>query len=494
MGERKEALFLGYDLGSHGAKGAIYTLEGKKIASAARSHSIERPEPGWQEQDPEGLWWREFCEIVSELVIAVSAAPGGAALVELAGIGITGFVPALCVLDNGGRAVRPAIMHTDVRAGSELEEANALLPHPITLGTLLPKLLWLRKHEPHNWNRIARVMVPHSYLVYRLTGRMVCDFDTASIYGGLFDEDRLCWNEEICRELGLDPGMLPEPVAVTSAAGELVAGAAREISPFVELAPGAKVIAGSGDSFAALAGEGASRPGDLMIYLGSSATRILLEAPVDDISCGPHYGEGKARFTGRIFSCGESMEHYRILLGHNGWGALDEAASRVPAGSEGLFVFPHLKQRRDDEKGLLDREGIVGLESSHGQGHLFRAFLEGVAFQLKMDLEEEASPVRRIFLAGGGARSDVFASIIASVLERELLITPGGGGTAGIALLAACTLGCFSSLEEGGKQWFVQGKTILPDPEQAEKYRKTSALYRTLRQKNDEINRMIDHR
>lgn len=472
-------LFFGYDLGSHGAKGALFGLDGRMVASASRSHAISRPAPGWQEQDPLGLWWAEFRDIARELT-------GGGRTV--AGIAVTGFVPGLCALDAQGTPVRPAIMHTDIRASVELEELNRQLPRPVTLGTLLPKLLWIRNHEPELFARIASVVVPHAYIVYRLTGRIVCDYDTASIYGGLFDSGRLAWDEELCAALELDPSLFPEPVPLTRAVGTVLPETARELG----LSPGAGVIAGTGDSFAALAGEGAVHPGDLMIYLGTSATRILVEAPLGSIAEKPHFGGGGASFAGRIFSCGESMEHYRALLGKQGWKELDEAAAAVPAGSGGVLLFPHMKQRGDGERGMLDRESIIGFESSHGQGHLFRALLEGIAFQLRADLEGMAARVRRVLLAGGGAKSGVFCSIIASVLGRSVLTTPGSGGPAGMALLAAWSLGYAGNLEELADSWFSLRDEHLPDARDAAVYTGIFGRYQEIRKKTEEAHRLID--
>jgi xylulokinase len=483
--EAVSPFFFGYDLGSHGAKGALFDLSGRMIASASRSHTISRPAPGWQEQDPGKLWWTEFLEISGELTNTLSLSRERAAI---AGIGITGFVPGLCALDGEGVPVRPAIMHTDLRAGGELAEVNALLPEPLTLGTLLPKLLWIRNNEPESYAAIAKVLVPHAWLVYRLTGRMVCDYDSASIYGGLFDTVRLEWDRGICRTLDIDPSLFPEPVPVTACVGTL----SPEASDLLSISPSARVIAGSGDSFAALAGEGAVNPGDLMIYLGTSATSILVEAPFRDFAGGPHYGEGRASFVGRIFSCGESMEHYRSLLGHGGWKELDGAASETPPGSGGLMVFPHLKQRGDGDSGMLDRESIVGLETNHGQGHLFRAFLEGVAYQLRDDYEHIEERVGRVLLAGGGARSGVFCSIIASTLDRTVLTTPGGGGAAGMALLAAWSLGYTDSPDKLADRWFSRRIEHRPDPETAEMCRESFAAWKEIRSRIEAVHRLID--
>lgn len=501
-------LYYGYDLGSHGAKGAVYDSRGNRLAAAFRSHSINRPQPGWQEQEPEGLWWREFLDISRELKeqmekkqLQEGAGARGALDLSIAGIGITGFVPGLCAVDQTGKPLGPAIMHTDIRAQRELGEVNRKLESPITLGTLLPKLLWLRRHKPELFKAIAAVLVPHTYLVYKLTGRMVCDYDTASIYGGIFNSDLLQWDEHRIRDIGIDPAILPEPVAVDSVVGSVGAGEDR-FPGLGDFLGGARVIAGTGDSFAALLGEGAVRPGDLMIYLGSSATKILVETELERLTSGPHYGEGKARFVGRIFSSGESMEHYRRLLGHDGWEELDRAAGETPAGSGGTVVIPHRKQRTGNEGAGLDRETIVGLEVGRGQGYLFRAFLEGVACRIRQDLEaleqEGGMQVKRILLAGGGAKSSLFCSIIASTLQRPVHVTPVGGGTAGMALLAAISCGDREISGSGGslttmaESWFAQRSVHNPLPEWEALYQQSFLRFQELAVRVEELHRLID--
>ncbi|ADK81841.1 FGGY-family carbohydrate kinase [Sediminispirochaeta smaragdinae] len=482
-------LFLGYDLGSHGAKATLRDLSGQVLASVSRSHTIDRPHPGWQEQDPVALWWEEFVDIVRSIKLQVAARPmAEKGPLRLAGIGITGFVPGLCALDRFGLPVRMGIMHTDLRAGAELQQIQQRLNEPVSLGTLLPKLLWIKDHEPDTYARISKVLVPHAYLVYRLTGKMVCDYDTASIYGGIFDASSHSWDEDACSRVGIDPLILPKPVPVTARVGELSPEAAELLSVTQE----SSVIAGSGDSFASLVGEGAVSPGDLMIYLGTSATRILVQAPLQTIAAGPHYGAGRASFCGRIFSCGESMEHYRTLLGKEGWRELDAAASEVPPGSDGVFVIPHLKQRGTDEEGLRDRESIVGLETSHGPDILFRAFLEGVAYRLREGYEPIEGEVGRILLAGGGARSAIFASIIASVLGRELVLTPDGGASGGMALLAAWSLGFSPSLDALVGSWFSKRRIIESDPEAVTYYTRAYPRYKKIVSVIDDLYRIID--
>ncbi len=417
---------LGFDLGSHAAKGVIIDGEGKTLRSATRPHQTLVPAPGGQEQDA-GLWWRSFVDIVAELTEGRAEASA-----SIAAVGITGFVPALVALDAGGLLLRPAIMHTDTRSHEELRALNELLREPLHQGFLLPKILWLKGKEPDCYRRLGKILVPHSYLAYLLTGSMSCDLDTASIFGGLLAGES--WDEGVCQTVGVDSSLLPPLFGAEQEIGRVTEAA----SAATGLPSGIPVIAGTGDSFASLLGCGAVEPGDLMVYLGTSATQILVEGDVAGFASSLHFGPGAASFVGRIVSCGDSLERFKRLLSFSDWRSADEAAAAVAPGSEGVAVFPHLKQKAGSDGSPLDWEAILGLEASHGGGHLFRSLLEGMAYNLRRGFEARSGDVRRVILSGGGARSPVFREILSAVLDRPVVYNPQGSGAAGIALLALC--------------------------------------------------------
>ncbi len=447
-----KSYYLGFDLGSHSSKGILIGEDGATLASMSLEHDTIIPEPGRQEQDP-GVWWEEFKEISRYLLKESDVGPS-----MIKAVGITGFVPGLVMLDKDNRSIRSALMHTDIRAESQLECINKILNTPISHGFLLPKLLWIKDNEAKNFKKIHKILVPHSLIVQRLTGRVSCDIDTATVFGGIYDEESNDWSGDMCSNLGIDKTILPDLYNADSVVGSITP----EVSEETGLAEGTQVIAGTGDTFSALVGCGAVMPGDMMVYLGTSGTQIFINGNLPDFSGGRHFGPDRAEFTGRIISCGDSMEHFKNLLGFTDWLLPDEKALEVSTGSEGLFIFPHLKQKSGADSSSKDLETIFGLESSHTSWHIYRALLEGIAYNLKNSFSLYESKVKRLILSGGGAKSRVFREIIRDVLGREVYYNPFGNGASGIALLAAYGVSG-SSLQELSAS--LSKKAIISKPD-----------------------------
>jgi len=422
-----KSCFLGFDLGSHASKGVLIGIDGTVISSMSTKHETDIPEPGWQEQDP-GIWWDEFKKISKGLIQESKVDPS-----EIKAVGVTGFVPGLVLLDKEDRSVRPALMHTDIRAVSQLKYINTFLDSPISHGCLLPKLLWIKENEDESYRKINKVMVPHSLIVQKLTGKYSCDIDTATIFGGLYDEKSNTWSDSLCSSLDLEKNIFPDLYDSDSVVGTITA----EASADTGLCEGISVIAGTGDTFTALLGCGAVIPGDMMIYLGTSGAQIFIDGDLSCFTSGTHFGQGKAVFTGRIISCGDSMEHFRRLLGFSDWFLPDKNALEIDPGSNGLFIFPHLKQKTDNKFSSRDSESIIGLDGSHSNWHIYRALLEGIAYNLNSSFTSYKSKVKRLILSGGGAKSKVFRKIIRDVLGKEIFYNPLENGASGVALLAA---------------------------------------------------------
>ena len=452
MGVTMEAVYLGYDLGTKRSKGILISAGGAVLHRCVREHATMNPGPGRQEQNPAD-WWEEFREITRELLLfmprqgvpdstagpadtaaaaPVSPLPAGA----ISGIGITGFVPVLTLLDQKGTPLRPAILHTDTRAAGELPRLRDDYGLELSLGTLLPKLLWVRRNEAEIFSRISTVMSAHSYLAYRLSGSPGTDYDTAAIFGDIFDISASRYRKDVLHSLDLSPDLFPPPFPADSIIGRVSAAASEETG----IPAGTPVIAGTGDSFASLLGDGAVQKGDMMVYLGTSGTEILVEGDAGGFIDTPHFGEGKAQFVGRIFSCGESLETVRNICGGTPWYKLNSEAEQVPPGSEGLMLFPHLKQKPGAESSLNDNDIIIGLHAGHTRAHLFRAVLEGVAARVRERYDTRRDDIMRVICTGGGAESSLLRRILADMLQMPVEYHHEGSACLGIALLAAVAI------------------------------------------------------
>ncbi len=221
-----------------------------------------------------------------------------------------------------------------------------------------------------------------------------------------------------------------------------------------------------------------------MIYLGTSGTKIFIDGNLPDFTGGRHFGPGRAEFTGRIISCGDSMEHYKEILGFSDWSVPDTEALKIEPGSEGLYVIPHLKQKGDDESTRKDMETIFGLESTHSPWHIYRSLLEGIAYNLRTSYESYETKVRRLILSGVGAKSRVFREIVRDVLGQEVYYNPEGNGAAGIALLAGNRIGCLS-LQELSAALSEESDISKPDPDSVKIYSTCYRLYRKLQKSMD---------
>ena len=399
---------------------------------------------------------REFTEIARRLTETVQQSAAWAeevrpesAAARIRGIGTTGFVPALTLLDSEGFPLRPAILHTDTRAAAELTELRKNHGLNLTLGTLLPKLLWVRRNEPDSFSRARTVMGAHSYLAYRLTGSVSTDYDTASIFGGIFDTEACSYKTDLCEDLELSRDLFPPAFPATGTVGRVTDAAAKETG----IPAGTPVIAGTGDSFASLLGDGVLRRGEAMVYLGTSGTVIFLENDASVFMNTSHFGPGKAQFLGRIFSCGESLETVRNLSGGKSWEELNRQAADVPPGSGGLLILPHLKQKTGGNSPATDGDTVFGLRPQHSPFHLYRALLEGIAARIRERLESKRGELRRIVCTGGGAESSLFRLIISSMTGLPVHYNPEGSAALGAALLAACALE-----NSGGAEQFTGGR------------------------------------
>jgi len=424
------SILVGLDVGTTGVKALTVSPEGDVLAQIEEAYPFSTPQPGWAEQDPED-WWR-----------AAKSALGKLAVGNLAGIGLAGQMHGLVVLDERERVLRPAILWNDQRTGAECAEieerlglrrlvqltGNRALP-----GFTAPKLHWLRRHEPEVYERIAHVMLPKDYVRLRLTGERAIDATDAS--GTLlFDVAGRRWSDEVLAALEIPPEWLPRVVESPVMAGHT--------------SDGVPVAAGAGDQAAGALGVGVDRPGPFSVVLGTSG---VVFAALEDFAADPE---------GRLHSFCHAVP--------GAWHAMGVMLSA--AGS--------LRWFRD-----------AALSLRHDRGALVRAVLEGVAYGLRDSLEllQELGVEPQVGrVSGGGARSDLWVRIVASVLELPLERAVVEEGAAyGAALLGGVAAGVFADVHEAVGTCVRVRDRIEPEPGWAETYasgyKRFRALYPALR-------------
>ena len=465
-------------MGTTGAKALAVDETGRVLARAEREYPLATPRPGWAEQDPED-WWRAAESVLAD----VSAGR------EVVGIGLSGQMHGLVCLDRREHVIRPAILWNDQRTAAEcaeleervgLERLIALTGNRALTGFTAPKLLWLRRHEPDAYARIAHVLLPKDYVRLRLTGERAIDVADAS--GTLlFDVAQRRWSDEVLDALELPREWLPPALESPAVSGKACVESTQAAVP---------VAAGAGDQAAAALGVGADRPGPVSVVLGTSG--VVLAAlpayahdPEARVHAFCHAVPDRWLAMGVMLSAAGSLAWVRDAAAPGvTFEELLAEAERWPPGAEGLVFAPYLAGERTPHADPDVRGAFVGLSLRHDRGALVRAVLEGVAFGLRDSLEllralrPDPSAGRA---SGGGARGRLWLEIVAAVLGLPLELTNSEEGSAyGAALLGGVAAGAFESCEEAVERCVRVRDVVEPDPVWAAAYDGAYARFRAL--------------
>lgn len=463
---------VGVDVGTTGVKAVALSTDGALLGRAEREYPLLTPRPGWTEQDPE-TWWRATSAALAELDVG-----------EVAGIGLSGQMHGLVVLDRYLNVLRPAILWNDQRTARECDEIEArvgksrlvaLTGNRALTGFTAPKLVWLRKYEPRVYGQIAHVLLPKDYVRLRLSNELATDVADAS--GTLlFNVAERRWSEEILSGLGIDKGWFPNVLEAPE-----ISGATPE---------GVPVAAGAGDQAAGAVGVGNHQPGMLSLALGTSGVvfAVLPSYVADELArlhifC--HAVPGTWHAMGVMLSAAGSLRWLRDAMGGDAaFGDLLAAAEQWGPGSEGLTFLPYLAGERTPHADPDATGSFSGLTLRHDRGALVRSVLEGVAYGLRDSLEllrELGVDARVARVSGGGVRSQLWLRIIASVLGMPLELPAVEEGAAyGAALLGGVAGGVFKDVSEAVDRCVTIRSTIDPVSSWMSTYEDGYETYRAL--------------
>jgi xylulokinase len=469
---------LGIDVGTSGTRAVVVDEKGRVVGSATAEHApFDSPRTGWAEQDPRD-WWRAAIQAIH----GVLAEPEISAD-EIVGVGFSGQMHGSTLLDERDEVLRPALIWCDQRTADQCraitERVGAgrlieLTSNPALTGFTLPKMLWVRDHEPDVWARVHSVLLPKDYVRLQLTGEKATDVADAS--GTLlFDVANRRWSAPMLDALEIDGACLPpvfESAEITgrvSAAGAAVTG----------LVAGTPVVAGAGDQAAGAVGMGIVRAGTISATIGTSG---VVFAATDRPSLDPrgrvhtfcHAVPGRWHVMGVTQAAGLSLRWFRdqfgagIDDGRDPYERLTSEAARAPAGADGALWAPYLMGERTPHLDPDARGALVGLTASHTRAHVIRAILEGVAFSLRetFDIFREINvPLETIRLGGGGARSLLWRQIQADVYGHQVEILEAEEGAAyGAALLAGVGCGVWPSVDAACAAVVRVANRTSPDP------------------------------
>ena len=494
---------LGIDVGTGGTRAVLLDETGRVLGAATAEHAaMTSPKVGWAEQDPRD-WWRAACSAIRECMTKA-----GAKGVEISGIGVTGQMHGLVLLDARGEVLRPSIIWCDQRTDAECraitERVGAqrlieLTANPALTGFTLPKILWVREHEPEVWSRTHAVLLPKDYVRFRMTGALATDVADAS--GTLlFDVVNRQWSAPMLEIFGVSPDFLPKVFE----SPEITGGVSKDGASATGLREGTPVAAGGGDQSAGAVAMGIVRPGDVSATIGTSgvvfaATSSPKLEPQGRVHTFCHAVPGRWHVMGVTQGAGLSLRWFREQFGLSKNGktqSYDEMAAEAATvpGADGLLWTPYLMGERTPHLDPHARGALVGLTAQHTRAHVIRAILEGVAFSLRDTLtifRDLNVPVKSIRLGGGGARSSVWQQIQADIYGMPVdLIGVDEGPAYGAGLLAGVGTGVWSSVDAACETAVHVAKRIEPIATDVElmdrRYQEYRKIYPALRKINHE--------
>ncbi|MBW3628661.1 MAG: xylulokinase [Gemmatimonadetes bacterium] len=485
-----ESLFLGLDVGTSGVKALLVGADGEVVGAATAPLTMETPRVGWAEQDPEA-WWAASVAALREVL-------GDGRAARVAGIGISGQMHSSVFLDRAGEVIRPALLWCDGRTTAECREITQsvggeerlrdLASNPALEGFTLPKVLWLRNHEPEAFERLATVLLAKDYVRYRLTGALATEPSDASATL-MYDTAGLRWSEEIMSAVGLPMSILPDVGGSSEVLGRVTADAAA----LTGLPAGTPVVGGGADNACGAAGVGAVSPGEAVASWGTSGTVL---APIAQPLVDPglrahtfcHVAPGVWYLMGVVLSAGAAFAWHRDQLALDALSAgdaslrLNDEAATIAPGADGVTFLPYLQGERTPHRDASARGAFIGLSLAHTRAHLTRAVLEGVCFALRDSVsilqQLEVAP-DHLLLTGGGARSpfvrklqaDVYGLPVATVNREE-------GPAYGAALLAAVGAGAYPDLAAAAQATLTRSAMEQPDPAAHRAYQAPYARFR----------------
>lgn len=468
-------LYIGIDLGTSAVKLLLVDETGAIRREVTKEYPLSFPQPGWSEQNPAD-WWDGCVSGVRELLAGEDAS-------QVAGIGAGGQMHGLVALDAGDAVIRPAILWNDGRTGEEVEYLNnvigkeklsALTANIAFAGFTAPKILWMQKHEPENFARIAKIMLPKDYINYKLTGVHCCDYSDASGML-LLDVQHKCWSKEMLEICGVSESQMPKLFESFEVVGTVLPEIAAELG----LPADVKVVAGAGDNAAAAVGTGVVGEGGCNLSLGTSGTLFISSAhfgvdPNNALHAFAH-ADGGYHLMGCMLSAASCNKWFcEEILNTADYPAEQKPITEEKLGRNHVFFLPYLMGERSPINDVNARGCFVGMTMDTSRADLTQAVLEGVAFAIRDSLEVARSlglEIPSSKLCGGGAKSPLWRKIFANVLgiPLEMVKTEQGPGYGG-AMLAMVGCGQFASVQAASDALVELASVTEPDPELTARY------------------------
>jgi xylulokinase len=484
-------MFLGVDVGTSAVKATLIDERGRIEGSASQALRLSTPRPGWAEQRPQD-WWRGAAVAIQGALRAAKLPAAG-----VAAVGLSGQMHSSVFLDARNAVIRPALLWCDGRTTEECREITARVgeaqlarwvQNPALEGFTLPKVLWLRRHEPAAFERLAKVVLAKDYVRLRLTGALASEPSDASATL-MYDGAARRWSQPLLRALELPPALLPDVGASTEVLGTVTS----EAGKLTGLVAGTPVVGGGADNACGAVGVGLVAPGEAVASWGTSGT-VLTPTAEPRVDPGMrahtfcHVAPDTWYLMGVMLTAGGAFAWFARELARDLRRdvelALNREAARVPPGALGLTFLPYLQGERTPHRDAAARGAFVGLSLAHGRAHLARAVAEGICFGLRDSLEilrGLAPGLDRVLVTGGGARSPFVRRLQADVYGLPVVrVNREEGPAFGAALLAAVGVGAFPDLRAAAAATLKRLAAEAPDRARHEAYSAPYARFRAL--------------
>lgn len=481
-------LYIGVDLGTSAVKLLLMDAEGKIQKIVSREYPLSFPHPGWSEQNPED-WWKQSLEGIKELTAECDKS-------QVAGISFGGQMHGLVILDEKDEVIRPAILWNDGRTGKETDYLNQVIgkeklseytANIAFAGFTAPKILWVKEHEPENFQKIKKIMLPKDYLAYKLSGVHCSDMSDASGML-LLDVKNRCWSKEMLDICGISEEQMPELFESYETVGTLKPELAEELG----IPASCKIVAGAGDNAAAAVGTGTVGDGRCNISLGTSGTIFISSKefgvdPYNALHAFAH-ADGNYHLMGCMLSAASCNKWWMedILQTQD---FAKEQAGIQSQGRNHVFFLPYLMGERSPHNDPAARGTFIGLTMDTTRADMTQAVLEGVTFALRDSFEVAKSlgiKIERTKICGGGAKSPLWRQMVADIFNIKVdRIESEEGPGYGAAILSAVGCGEYASVKEAADALVKVIDTVEPNPETAalyeEKYQKFRQIYPTVK-------------
>jgi xylulokinase len=493
--------WLGLDIGTGGSRALLIDEKGRVKAGFTAPHEDMKMErPLWAEQRPED-WWAAAQKAIQGVLAEAEAKAE-----DVKGVGLSGQMHGLVLLDKDNAVIRPALIWCDQRSQAQVDAINqaigkdnvlAYTANPVLTGFTLPKLLWVRDNEPRSFARARKMLLPKDYVRFELTGEYATEVSDAS-GTSLFDVVLRRWSNQMADRLKLDRELLPKVYESSELTGEMTARAAE----LTGLKEGTPVVGGGGDQASSAVGNGIVEPGIVSCTLGTSGVVFAhmekaLYDPAGRVHTFCHAVKGAWHVMGVTQGAGLSLQWFRNQLAAGAdYDALTAEAASAPVGAHGLFWLPYLMGERTPHLDSTARGGWIGVTAKHTRADLIRALIEGVSYSQKdcLDIIEGMGvPVESVRASGGGGRSAFWRQLLADIFGKRVVTLESQEGSAyGAAILSLVGTGVYGSVPEACRATIREVGTQLPRPHESQIYKRGHEVYRALYPALKPIYRLIE--